>query len=78
MLLLFAISQYKLYKNVLNEKQFRYMKRWHTVQKKRDTLAQNNLLLSFRQHTINYWILGVSKLQTEELTLKSFLEEIQI
>jgi len=27
MLLLFTVSQYKLYRNVLNEKQFRYMKR---------------------------------------------------
>jgi len=47
-LLLFTISQYKLYKHVLNEKkQFRYMKVWHTAEEKSDTLAQNNLLLSF-------------------------------
>jgi len=47
-LLLFTISQYKLYKHVLNEKkQFRYMKRWHTAEEKSDTLAQNNILLSF-------------------------------
>lgn len=31
-MLLLTTSQYKLYKNVLNEKQFRYMKRWHSVE----------------------------------------------
>ena len=67
MLLLFTVSQYKLYKSVLNEKQFRYTKRWHTVEKKSDTLAQNNLLLSLGQHEINYWILAASKVQTEDL-----------